>query len=283
LKVFIKFAAEKNNPGQLPLLVLLIRHALRKVIFVFAGFVFLFTLPGSYGQSRKVLNLQTYDNAAYHFGFTLGINQMLFTIKPMPDMHTKMYYGVENALGELLFDSAMVLGVNSKPTIGFDIGIIADKRLGRYFNLRFVPTLSFGERYINYSIETWQNGEMTLIDLKKNIGSVFIDFPLLMKYKSKRHNNMLAYLEAGGKYSLDIASNARKQDLSGQLIVKLNKNDVYAIVGVGFDFYNPWFKLGVELKMSYGLMDVLKRDNTGLTQSIEKLSSKVFQLGFTFE
>jgi hypothetical protein len=256
---------------------------LRKVLFVIAVFIFVFTVPGSYGQSRKVLNLQTYDNAPYHFGFTLGVNQMLFTIQPMPDIHTKMYYSIENGIGELVLDSAMVLGISSKPTIGFEIGIVGDKRLGRYFNLRFVPALSFGERYINYSIKAWLNGEVQLIDLQKNIGSVFIDFPLLIKYKSKRHNNMLAYLEAGGKYSLDIASNARKQDQSGQIVVKLKKNDVYAIVGVGFDFYNPWFKLGVELKMSYGFADMLKRDNTALTQSIEKLSSKVFELGFTFE
>ena len=256
---------------------------LRRVFIFFAVLIFLIPVEESYGQNRKVMNLPKYDNTQYHFGFTIGLNQLLFTIKPMPDIHTKMYYGVENALGELVLDSAMVMGINSRPTFGFEIGIVGDKRLGRYFNLRFVPTLSFGERYINYSIKTWQNGEMKLIDLQKNIGSVFIDFPLLIKYKSKRHNNMLAYLEAGGKYSLDIASNARKQDLSGQIIVKLNKNDVYAIVGVGFDFYNPWFKLGVELKMSYGFMDILKRDDTGLTQSIEKLSSKVFQLGFTFE
>jgi len=94
---------------------------------------------------------------------------------------------------------------------------------------------------------------------------------------------MLAYLLAGGQYSLDIASNARKQDLSGQTVVKLNKNDIYALVGVGFDFYNPWFKLGIELKMAYGLFDMLKRDNTIYTQGIEKLDSKIFQLAFTFE
>jgi hypothetical protein len=240
-------------------------------------------VAGIYGQSRKLQNLPKYDYAQYHFGFTLGMNQMSFTIKPMPDIHTKMYYGVENAIGELVLDSAMVMGISSTPTFGFDIGIVADKRLGRYFNLRFVPALSFGERYINYSILAWNDGEKQLVDLKKNIGSVFIDFPFLIRYKSKRHNNMLAYVEAGGKYSLDIASNARKQDVSGQIIVKLNKNDIYAITGFGFDFYNPWFKLGVELKMSYGFMDMLKRDNSGLTQSIQKLSSKVFQLGFTFE
>ena len=256
---------------------------MRRILVSFVVFILLFTSAGLFGQKSKVRNLPAYDVVPYHFGFTLGLNQMFFTIKPMPDNYSRMYYGVENAVGELVLDSAMVIGINSDPTFGFDIGIVGDKRLGRYFNLRFVPALSFGERNINYTVKAWNNGEVRIVDLKKNITSVFIDFPLLVKYKSKRLNNMLAYLEAGGKYSLDIASNARKEDISGQIVVKLNKHDVYAIVGVGFDFYNPWFKLGVELKMSYGLMDVLKRDNTGLTQSIEKLSSKVFQLGFTFE
>jgi hypothetical protein len=267
----------------LPLNFILIRIALRRVLVIFIIFFSVYPTIGLFSQAKKVHNLPAYDIAPYHFGFTLGLNQMLFTIKPMPDINTKVYYDVENALGELILDSAMVMGISSKPTFGFDIGIVGDKRLGRYFNLRFVPALSFGERYINYSIKTWNDGEVKIVDLQKNIGSVFIDFPVTVKYKSKRLNNMLAYVLAGGKYSLDIASNARKQDLTGQIVVKLNKNDVYAIVGVGFDFYNPWFKLGVELKMSYGLMDVLKRDDTGLTQSIESLKSKVFQLGFTFE
>ncbi|MDX9907392.1 MAG: PorT family protein, partial [Bacteroidales bacterium] len=70
---------------------------------------------------------------------------------------------------------------------------------------------------------------------------------------------------------------------NGQVVVKLNKHDIYAIVGVGFDFYNPWFKMGVELKMSYGLLDVLKDDKTFFTQSIDKINSKVFELGVTFE
>jgi hypothetical protein len=256
---------------------------LRRFLVIFTVFILMFPVAGSFGQSRKVMNLPKYDNAPYHFGFTIGLNQMLFTIKPSADVNTRMYYEIKNQLGELLADSAMMMSVSSKPTFGFDIGIVGDKRLGRYFNLRFVPALSFGERNILYTVKGWQGGKVKLVDVEKNIGSVFIDFPLLVKYKSKRINNMLAYVTAGGKYSMDIASNAKKQDQSGQVVVKLKKNDVYAIVGVGFDFYNPWFKLGVELKMSYGLLDVIKRDDTFLTQSIEKLNSKVFQLGLTFE
>jgi hypothetical protein len=235
----------------------------------------------SYGQSHKVMNLPKYDNAQYHFGFTLGLNHMLFTIKPAGDLNTRVYSSLQTP--ELNVDSSMLLSVSSEPTYGFNIGINSDLRLGRHFNLRFVPDLSFGERYIDYSILGYTADSTVLIDVKKNIGSVFIDFPFYVKYKSKRYNNMLAYLLAGGQYSLDIASNARKQDIGGQIVVKLNKHDIYVLVGVGFDFYNPWFKLGVELKMAYGLFDMLKKDNTIYTQGIDKLDSKIFQLCFTFE
>jgi hypothetical protein len=209
------------------------------------------------------------------------MNQMLMTIKPASDLNTRIYSSDQTP--EIYVDSSMLLAVNSDPTIGFIIGINGDLRLGRYFNLRFVPDLSFGERYVNYSILGYRADSTVVIDVKKNIGSVYIDFPFYVKYRSKRQNNKAAFVLAGAQYSLDIASNARKRDLSGQVVVKLKKNDIYALVGVGFDFYNPWFKMGVELRMAYGLFDMLKMDNTIYTQGISKMNSKVFQLCFTFE
>jgi hypothetical protein len=253
---------------------------LRQVLAVFAVVTSFFLVAESYGQGQ-VTNIPKYDYAPYHFGFTLGLNHMLFTVKPSPDLLTKVYTAEQTP--ELNVDSSMLLAVNSDPTFGFIIGINGDYRLGRYFNLRFVPDLSFGERYVNYSILGYSGDSTVLIDVRKNIGSVFVDFPLYVKYRSKRQNNKAAYILAGGQFSLDIASNARKQDLSGQIVVKLKKNDIYALVGVGFDFYNPWFKLGIEMRMAYGLFDMLKQDDYLYTQGISKLNSKVFQLCFTFE
>ena len=54
-------------------------------------------------------------------------------------------------------------------------------------------------------------------------------------------------------------------------------------LGVGFDFYFEWFKLGTELKMSYGFFDVLKRENNIYTLGIDQMRSKIFQVSFTFE
>jgi len=175
---------------------------LRKILFLIVTAVLLLTgIDNVNGQKRRPYNLPTYDNAPYHFGFMVGINQMNFTIKPSPDIRTRVFTSTETP--DLTVDSSMLLGVNSRPTFGFVVGIIGDKRLGRYFNVRLTPVLSFGERYINYSILGWDNEEKSIIDIEKNVGSVFVDFPVLFKYKSKRLNNMRAYILGGAKYSLD--------------------------------------------------------------------------------
>jgi hypothetical protein len=87
------------------------------------------------------------------------------------------------------------------------------------------------------------------------------------------------------QYTLDLASQAKKREQKNadQKIVKFNGSDIYAETGVGFEFYNEWFKFGVELKMMYGLTDVLKRERNIYTDGIQSLKSKIFQLSFTFE
>lgn len=253
----------------------------RTALFILITAVAVLGSLDTLAQRSKVLNLPKYEYTQYHFGFTLGLNQMNFTVKPAADLHTRMFQS--HQLGELVQDSAMLLSVNSQPVLGFNIGIIGDMRLGRYFSVRFVPTLAFGERYLNYSIMGYDDGEMSRIDIRKSIASGLVDFPILFKYKSKRLNNMLAYLTAGAQYSLDLASGAKKKDENQEIHVKLQKHDVYIVVGVGFDFFNPWFKFGMELKMAYGLMDMLKAEDNIYTMGIDRLNSKIFQLCFTFE
>ena len=119
----------------------------------------------------------------------------------------------------------------------------------------------------------------------KKIPSTYINFPLEIKYKARRYNNFRPYLLTGVQYSLDLASNAKKREQKNrsEKIIKFNQNDVYLEAGVGFDFYNEWFKMGIELKMMYGLFDILKRENNIYTESLERVNSKIFQLSFTFE
>jgi len=209
----------------------------------------------------QIENLPKYDLKPYHFGFALCLNKMDFAIKPVEDYQN---------------DSLFV--IQTDPQWGFNIGIVSNLRVGNYCDLRFVPTLSFGQRNLTYTLE--YNG--SIVETQKKIESTFIDFPLLIKYKSKRLNNARAYVIGGLQYSIDLASQAKKKDRENEF-VKLKENDICFQFGVGFDFYLSYFKFATEIKMIYGMRDLLIRDHTVYTNSIDRLNSKIFQVSFLFE
>ena len=262
--------------------------AARPVIafLVFLAIVIPFSVKS---QRRVVLNMPNYDQSLFHFGFVLGVNQCFASVKPIEDLSTHIFD--TTFIPDILPmpDSARVLSVNSSPIPGFVISILANMRMGDHLDLRFVPSLAFGDRTLNYEIETYTTfagGDTTQrLTVNKKIPSTYINFPIEVRYKAFRYNNFRPYIMVGAQYSLDLASQAKKREQknSDEKIVKFNQNDIYAEAGVGFDFYNEWFKFGVELKMMYGFSDVLKRENNIYTESIDRVNSKIFQLSLTFE
>jgi len=215
-------------------------------------------------KDNKVMNLQNYDNRVIHFGFLLGVNLADFRIKYNPN-----YFGVDT-----------VLSIQSKRESGFNLGIISDLRLGEYFNMRFVPTLSFSARTLQYVI--LENN--VIIPRDKQVESVFLDFPLLFKYKSERAGNFRAYLIGGAKYSLDMAS---QKDVNSTLVkdilVKIDDTDMLVVFGIGFDLYLTYFKFSPEITYSFGLKNLLIQENNILTKPIDRLTSKIIQVSFNFE
>lgn len=233
-------------------------------------------------QRRGVMNLPTYNNAPYHFGFILALNQMNFTLKMKDGFEKVTYDSLQSP--DIYADSLRLLNLVANPTMGFTVGIVGNLRMSRFFDLRFIPSLSFGERYLDYSVLAFINGEETMIDIRKSITSAHIDFPFHVRYRSKRAHNFGAYLFAGGKYVLDLAATrSDKKEKDNETLVKLNQNDIAAEVGVGIEFYNGWFKFGIEAKMSYGLFNLLVSEGNIYTGGVEDLRSKIWQLSFTFE
>ena len=212
---------------------------------------------------KKPQNLVRYDFQKLHFGFTIGINELNFNIKKN-----------SNTLSN---DSLLTLLPNSQK--GFNLGIVTNLRIGRFTDLRFIPTLVFGERNLNYSFID-SNGVSD--ERVKRIESTLIDFPIYLKYKSARYNNFRTYVIGGIKYSLDVASQDKIND-EGQEIVKLKKNDLMGEIGFGFDFYLEYFKFSPQIKLSYGVLNLLSKDDTVYTKSINQLSTNGWMISFTFE
>lgn len=236
----------------------------------------------TYAQRVKVRNLPSYDQAPYHFGFILGMNEMLFTLKTEPGFQYVGYSSLQTP--DLNSDTANLFSIGHKPALGFTIGIVSNLRIFEYGDLRFVPSLSFGERDLVYSIQTVFEGDTSLISVKKKIQSTFVEFPFHIKLKGSRYNNLRPYWLVGAKYSLDLASDSKKKDKeNNNTYVALSRNDLYGELGAGIDFYTTFFKFGVEVKMSYGLTDILRREGNIYTGAVDKLNSKLFLLSFTFE
>jgi hypothetical protein len=231
------------------------------------------------------MNLRNYNEQPYHFGFILAVNQMHFTVKPVDSLPFIKWSGTELPEDPDLIniDYAQILSLNSKPTPGFTIGILGSLLLHKYIDMRFTPSLSFGERVLTYDILTVRGDDSARFSVDKNITSTLVEFPLDFKYRSKRLNNFDAYVMLGVNYTLDLASQKKAEKNSNTTTVKINKNDLVIDVGAGVDFYTQYFKFGVELKMGYGVFNLIKKEDNLYTNSIESLNSKLFQLSFTFE
>lgn len=236
----------------------------------------------SKAQAKHVENLVQRDYNLYHFGFILSVNQMNFSLKVN-----------DNAIGKVIFnpdayefanaDAVKLLSVSNEPVVGFTVGIVTNLRLAPLLDLRFIPSLSFGERKLNYSFTRYQADTTFTQAVSKSIRSTHIDLPFYIKYKSKRANNIRAYVLGGVKYTYDLAANSKKNLEENDELLVLEKHDWLVEAGGGFDFYFPYFKFGIELKMSYGFNDLLISKNNIYTNGIERLNSKLFQISFTFE
>ena len=101
--------------------------------------------------------------------------------------------------------------------------------------------------------------------------------------------NFGAYVIGGGGYSLDLA--ARKK-AGGAVIggpnqlddnVKVMRDDYFYSAGAGTDFYLQYFKLGLELKLLIGTKNLLKKENSVFTNSVDKMRSRMVVFSITFE
>lgn len=211
-------------------------------------------------------NLPKFDNRWAHFGFSLGLSANGFSLDQ--DL-TKT-------------DSLISLEARSQP--GFNINVVSELHFGKYFGLRFTPGIAFAARNLEYRYYGPNGPEA--VPVVKTIESTFVDFPIGLKYRSARVNNFASYVLLGFKYSIDLASQEfvdNQIDDRGEYIVKLKRTNYGIETGVGFDFFLEYFKFTPELKFTYGLNNVIVKDNTAFSDPIHDLRSRIFIIALNFE
>jgi hypothetical protein len=213
-------------------------------------------------QRIIVKNQEKYDKQWIHFGFLLGTNKTNFKV----------------SRAENLLQNDSVLFLSADGQTGFDLGIISNLRIAENFDLRFTPMLAFSQRNMNYNMTLKVAGTDVVT---KKIESTFIQFPLLVKFKSNRVNNYRFYVLGGAKYMVDLVSQAAVEN--DEQLVKLKKYDYGYEIGFGMDLYLPLFKFAPEIKMYQGIPNMLANDNAVYTTSLSGLKSRVWSISFTFE
>ena len=224
---------------------------------------FVLSLPSAQAQTRKVMNRPYIDQRKFHYGFLAGVN--------LQDIELQQNGFVDEAGNQWYAETP-----GYEP--GFSVGILGEFYLTKHLAFRIIPSMHFGTKNVHFRNEL--NGDMQYQTIK----STYFSVPLNIKYAAERFNNYRPYIVTGITPVLDLTVKKQKQYL-------LNSADCYLELGLGCDFYLPFFKFIPEVKFMYGLSNVINKDRSDITdgpqliftQSVAKGKSKMIVLTFYFE
>lgn len=228
-------------------------------------------------QGSKVQNRPYTDLRPFHFGVVIGMHaQDIEFMNTGPQIIT----ADDGTTAEKIITCDQ-----DKWDMGFTVGVLGELRLSNHFALRIAPTMYFGNRHLTFMnlTDKLENGEF--ITEKQDMKSIYVSSDLNLLFSAPRLNNVRPYLMAGLNPMLNLSG--KDNDY-----VKLKKYDVFLEVGMGCDFYLPFFKLRPELKFCYGLINSLDTKHSGqlrdknmimYANSVKEAHSKMIVLSFYFE
>ena len=211
---------------------------------------------------RPLLNMPDHDDKPYYFGITFGLNYSVYQISYTQSFATT--------------DTFKRIQPHWQP--GFNIGLIGNLKLTNFIDLRFVPSLAFAEKNIQYEYGYPRDSVVN----QNSIESIYMHLPLQLKFKSDRIKNFRFYGLLGGKFDYDLAANARSHKPNEFL--KVSPIDFGYEFGVGFEFFNPSFIFSPEIKLSQGLTNQLYPDHSiQLTNAINTLHTRMIVISIHLE
>ena len=242
------------------------QHLLRNKIILILLFAFLLPSIGK-AQLRNALNQLEHDDETFHFGINLGVNRSHYNI-----LHSRKF---------LAFDSINV--IESINSTGINLAGLVNLRLSNHFDLRTYPLdLIFTEKAFQYTLKTPDITRLEDTLVTKKVQGITLALPVQLKFTSDRIANLKVFMMVGARIDYDLAANAGKKNTEDQ--ITLQRLDYAAEAGIGFHIYFPVFVLTPELRVSYGLRNVLtKNDILKYANTIEKINSRSLTFSLTVE
>lgn len=224
----------------------------------------LVAIPAVAQRNDKIYNRPYADQKRWHLGFSVG-------------MHFQDLKFTHNGF---ITDDGKQWGMEvPELSPGFCVNVLADLRLHKYFNLRFSPGMYFGGKNVQmYDTATGASE-------RQSLKTAYIVAPIDLKISGERFRNSRPYVTVGAMGSFDVGK--KRSDF-----LKFKPLDAFLTVGLGCDFYLPFFKLNPEIKFCFGLTNILQKkrpdlvDNPSameMTKSLDKVKSNMVVLTFYFE
>jgi hypothetical protein len=204
-----------------------------------------------------------------HFGFALGLNAFDFS-RIQNSGNTVSIPGQGNVV---LYTDLIHL----KP--GFSINAIADYRLVTNLDIRFIPGIFFGQRQLDF----YRRDTRGLVK-SMSIASNYLEFPVIIKYSADRFTNFRPYVLTGLNARVNLSNSI---NMDSERYIELRKLEPFAEIGLGFDFYFDYFRMGIEFKLSAGLLNCLTNTeatgNEFYRRSLKSIHSNTIGFTVSFE
>lgn len=227
------------------------------LVFAIIGISFGFSQKGA----SKNYNYLNYQQKPYYFGITLAGNYSSFRVNHSDDF--------------ILNDS---ISVNyGQGNMGATFQLISNLKIGYYFDFRILAGFSLSER----SLEYYRPGETEPYDIK-NLEFVYVDIPMLIRYKSSPFRDKRLFVVAGAKYTYDVNRATRSTNEINVLTV--SPHDFSAEIGIGLQMFFPYFIFSPEFKVSQGIGNIIHYNSISNEATvIDRLLSRTFTISFHFE
>ena len=266
------------------------------------------TSLASMAQERTVENRPYCDLRPFHFGVMVGTH--------LQDLE------LLNA-GQVTFTDENGQEVTSNVTVdqdrwdpGFTVGVLGEFRLSTHFQFRIAPAMYFGTRHLTFhnllssgvnsgngsdgssigdgsasgdanvgDVSSTTDGNTSRYDVSQELKTAYISCAFDLIFAAPRFNNHRPYIMAGLNPMMNLSGNKDEY-------LRLKKTDLFVELGIGCDFYLPFFKLRPELKFMYGLLNsydkgyaskVKDKSMLPYTLAAKEAHSKMIALTFYFE
>ena len=228
-------------------------------------------------QERKVENRPYTDLRPFHFGVVVGTHLQdveLMNVGPQTITHEDGTVVQSNIVAD-----------QDRYDAGFTVGVLGELRLNKHFQFRVAPAMYFGNRHLSFLNLNEQDAAGKPLEQRQDLKTAYISTALNLIFAAPRFNNHRPYIMAGINPMINLSG-------KGEDFIRLKRYDIFAEIGLGCDFYLPFFKLRPELKFMFSLVNTLdinrersisNKNMLPYILSVKESRTKMIALSFYFE